>query len=136
MASKRGGGMQSLLIDDFFTGLFSALAARGLSNYTVRGELFDHAVEEVSRRLIDRSKDYGVKIRFRIRTHAVHKDSEVVRDALASAAQRGVISLDNPEFVDMRIKLSRESALKNLKELPGGEHLYEEVADDFLRVYA
>ena len=56
-------------------------------------------------------------------------------DSISKTAQRDLISLANPEFVDIEIKLSNGGAQSVLSALPGGAGLFSELADYFVTQY-
>jgi hypothetical protein len=122
--------------DDFFAGLFAALARRGETSFSIRVDQFDPVIKGVYDDLETRAGDEGVQLRFRIQPHPVHKDSLTVQGALARAAQRDLISFDNPEYQDIRIKLAPEEAEKILRGLPGRPGLYEGLAERFVCAYS
>lgn len=126
---------QRVTADDFFTGLFAALALRGTSTVSLRGDRFDRAVEHVFDTFRDRATHLGFNIRFRIRTDRFHNDSAVVRDSITAAAQRDLISLDNPEFQDIRLKISTNEANAILESVPGGETIFAPLAEQFMKEY-
>ncbi len=121
--------------DDFFAGLFAALANRGLTMFSIRIDQFDSVVKGVFDHLADRAEAKDVQLRFRIKPHPVHHDSLTIQSALARAAQRDLISFDNPEYQDIRIKLAADEARRILEGLPGGAALYTELAEDFVGAY-
>jgi hypothetical protein len=121
--------------DDFFLGLFAALVSKGQTSISIRDDHFDKSVAEVFNKLLESSSKWGLDIRFRIRLHKFHDDSILIRNAVYSAAQRGLISLDNPEYQDIRFKIKPEQANQILQSVPGGKELFSELADDFLRQY-
>lgn len=126
---------ERLTADDFFTGLFAALALKGRSMLTLRSTSFDEAVDSVYRDLRDRAEDVGVDVRFRIFLHPLYGDSTTIRDSITRAAQRDLISLANPEYQDIHLKLNQESAELFLASLPVGPELYLGLADRFLASY-
>lgn len=126
---------ERLTADDFFTGLFAALALRGRSALTLRSTRFDEAVAAIYDNLREHAKEVGVDVRFRILLHPLYGDSTTIRDSITRAAQRDIISLDNPEFQDIRLKLNKESAELFLAKLPVNPQLYIDMADRFLNSY-
>lgn len=125
--------MVRITADDFFEGLFAALAQKGFLHISIRNEQFDKAVAPLFQKLQGIALDQGLDLRFRIRLHEFHDDSATVRDAIYSAAQRGLISLDNPEYQDIRLKIGREHASRMLARLPGGSSLFLMLASDLLK---
>ncbi len=123
-----------LSFDSFFTGLIAALVYRGRRAVSIRGDRFDRTIADVVAHLREQYGD-EVDLRFRVRPHYVHGYSTTVRDAIASATQADLISLDNPEYQDMRFKIDRDDAEDLLDRLPLGREAFLELADEFLRAY-
>jgi len=124
-----------LTANDFFLGLFSALKLRGQEAFSIRADRFDAAIKEIYDRLESSSEAEHLDLRFRVRPHSVYGDSQTVRKALTAAAQRRIISFDNPEYLDIRIQLDQSDAERKLKRLPVRAELFEELADEFLKTY-
>jgi hypothetical protein len=122
--------------DDFFAGLFAALATRGENTLSIRVDQFDPVIKGVFDFLAEKAEDEDVNLRFRIKPHPIHHDSLTIQGALARAAQRDLISFDNPEYQDIRIKLGAEEARRILEGLPGAPDLYDRLADRFVGGYA
>jgi hypothetical protein len=122
--------------DDFFAGLFAALAVRGLTTFSIRIDQFDPFITSVFKGLTHRAAESKINLRFRINPHPLHQDSLTIQGALARAAQRDLISFDNPEYQDIHIKLARDEAMRVLEGLPGGPMLYESLADEFIDAYS
>ena len=128
-------GRNMVTADDFFTGFFAALAARGWRTVARRGQLFDQALAEafadMSRAAAERDIDLG----FRIRLNPIHGDSVAVRDGIANAVRRDLVSLDNPVYQMIRLKMSRDEGNRLLSDLRGGEEFYRQLVDKFLDHY-
>lgn len=122
-------------VDDFTTGLIAALAESGISVVNIRGRVFYEAVVVAFNEFKQRAISANVEPRFALRVNRVYGDSPAVRDALTRAVQRDLISLDNPEYVDMRLKLSKKDAAPYLTKLPGTPELYRASAAKFLASY-
>ncbi len=127
---------ERMTADDFFAGLFAALARRGLTTFSIRVDQFDPVVKQVFDRLAERASKEGLNLRFRIKPHPVHHDSLTIQSALARAAQRDLISFDNPEYQDIRIKLASDEADRILDGLPGQINVYDALADEFVEAYS
>jgi hypothetical protein len=133
--ARRGAGMaERLTFDNFFTGLLAALVYRGRRAVSIRGDRFDRTIADVATSFRNRHGN-EVDLRFRVRPHYVHGYSSTVRDAIASATQADLISLDNPEYQDMRFKINHSEAESILDSMPGGREAFLELADEFLREY-
>jgi hypothetical protein len=120
--------------DDFFAGLFAGIAYRGRKRISIRGDRFDHIVASVVDRLREEHGD-DVDLRFRVRPHYIHGDSTTARDAIAAATQADLISLDNPEYQDIRFKIGPRAADDILSDMPLDKSIFLEVADNFLTAY-
>lgn len=123
-----------LSFDNFFIGLLAGLVYRGRRAVSIRGDEFDRTIARVVEELARRHGD-EVELRFRLHPHYVHGYSSTVRDAIAAATQADLISLDNPEYQDMRFKIDRDDAEDILGDLPLSREIYLELADEFLRAY-
>jgi hypothetical protein len=121
--------------NDFFLGLFSALRLHGEQAFSIRADRFDAAIKEIYDRVDGLPGGGDVSLAFRIRPHEVYGDSRTVRKALTAAAQRRIISFDNPEYLDIRIQLDENDAERKLERLRAPTELFESLADEFLRVY-
>ena len=124
-----------LTADDFFTGFLAALALRGRATLSLRKDRFDKAVAHTFSLLLSIASENNLNLRFRIRLHPYHQDSQTLRDAITSAVQRDLISLDNPEYQDLRLKIAPNDAEFYLRDLPGGQDLYLSLVDRFLDHY-
>ena len=118
--------------DDFFTGLFAALRLKGCETFSLRNDQFDSALFSVFQKLYKIANERSLDVRFRIRPHPIHGDSATVRDCITNAAQRDLISLDNPEYQDIRIKIGEEDATQMLSLIPGGKELFDILSQEIL----
>lgn len=125
----------SMTLDDFFTGFVAGLAARGVKVVSIRGERFHKAMEDVFHTLEQEADASGLRLKFVIHRNEVHGDSPDVREALAKGVQRDLVSLDNPEYQDMRLKITSQAAGAYFKRLPGSAELYIQLADSFIANY-
>jgi hypothetical protein len=123
-----------LTANDFFLGLFSALRLRGEEKFSVRADRFDAAIKEVYDTLQVRAPEAHLEVRFKVLPHAMYGDSQTVRKALTAAAQRRIISFDNPDYLDIRIQMDPDDAARKLERLPASE-LFGDLADKFLAAY-
>ena len=130
-----GSKPQDLTIDDFVTGLIAGLAASDVQAVSIRGSEFYAAVEKLYDHLRMSAKDDALNLRFRIILDRIYGDSPIVRDAISGAVQRDLISLDNPEYLDMRLKVNVAEAQILLDTLPGHDGLFLELAKEFVNDY-
>lgn len=126
-----------ITLDDFMTGLLSGLAARGVHVVTISDTDFYEAVVKVFNELERRAEEQGnIDLRFWLMIDEIHGDSPDIRDSITSAQQRRLVSLDNPTFENMRMKLtSAEDAAPYLANVPGGRELFLELAEVFTHQY-
>lgn len=124
-----------LSIDDFLTGLLAALALRKIKTISLREDRFDSAVEASFNTLKKLAPSKRIDVRFRIARHPIHGDSPNVRYAISNAVQRDLISLDNPEYQDIRLKITPEDAQYLISRLPGTTDLYDALGEAFLSQY-
>jgi hypothetical protein len=121
--------------DDFFTGFFAALAIKRYKTVSRRGQEFDRAMAETFVEFQKRAAEMDFDLGFRIRLDPIHGDSVAVRDGIAGAARRDLVSLDNPIYQNMRLKLSEEEGHKLLANLPRREELFLNLVESFLNRY-
>jgi len=126
-----------ITLDDFMTGLVAGLAARGVRVLTISGTDFYAAVVDVFNDLERRAQEQGnIDLRFWLMIDEIHGDSPDIRDGITSAQQRRLVSLDNPTFQNLRLKLtSPADAAPYLAKVPGGRELYLELAERFTDLY-
>lgn len=121
--------------NEFFLGLFSALKLHGQDALSIRADRFDAAIKDVYEKVPDLPGGSEVNLAFRVRPHEIYGDSRTVRRALTAAAQRRVISFDNPEYLDIRIQLDELDADRKLRRLAAPDGFFDGLADEFLRAY-
>lgn len=126
---------EHLTADDFFTGLFASLAIRHVGQLSLRRDVFDRASAGAFEEFQRLARERNVELGFRIRLHPTHGDSITVRDSLANAAQRDLVSFDNPEYQDIRLKIGVTEARAILSAMPGGLELFNGLADSFMDHY-
>jgi hypothetical protein len=125
--------MQVMEADDFVKGLFAALVLKGHSKISIRPEEFDQALAPVFSKLYSVAPEKDIDLHFRIKLHDFHGDSITARNAVYSTVQRGLVSLDNPEFQDITFKFNKERAEKILQRVPGGRQLFIDLSNEFLK---
>jgi hypothetical protein len=126
----------SLYLSDLLTGLIAALALQKVSALSIRNNQLDRALA----RLVDEdlrveAEKQGFVVKFRVRPHEIHGDSTAVQRALYEAAQRDLISLDNPEYQDIRLKIGPAQARSYFEGLPGSPEMYEGLSTKLLQYY-
>lgn len=121
--------------EQFLAGLLASLALRSWERISIRGDRFDRASAAAFEELERRGDDFNVRPRFRIVPHPTYGDSTVVRDAVARLAQWDLLSLDNPEYQDLRLKISPTYALQVFDRLGLDQTLFSALADRFVEAY-
>lgn len=127
---------EDVTVDDFITGLLAAFAERHIAAVSIRGNAFYRAAENTYSHLRTVAAARGLDVRFRIRLDPIYEDSPVLREAISAAVQRDLVSLDNPEYQDMRLKIGSDESALLLASLPGTGDLYRSLADTFLDNYS
>lgn len=121
--------------DMFFAGLLAGMASRGRRAISIRSDYFDELVAHVADDLRSRYSEDELDLRFYVLPHYMHGYSETVRDGIAAATQADLISLDNPEYQDMRFKIDADEANEILQHLPLPADVFVSLADEFLKGY-
>jgi len=125
----------NLYLSDFVTGLLAALSLENFRVLSLRKHRLDLAMERLKEDLEKEANQENLRIRFHIQTHPVHRDSSVLQQALYEAAQRDLVSLDNPEFQDVRLKISSEEAQLYLSNVMGPPEMYKRLARRLIQHY-
>lgn len=112
--------MTPVTIDDFTAGLLTALALAKTIRSIRLDTRFYHAASVAFRTL---QHDPNFDVRFRIRPHPVHGDSDTLRAGILHAIRDGIVHFESPSST---LKLSPKS-----RPTP----VYEELASQFLKAY-
>lgn len=123
-----------ITLDDFITGLLAGLAKRRKRVIPLREAFYTGAVASY-RELAEWSKDGAAEVSFWVNQDRYHGDSPAIRTGITEAVQRDLVSLDNPTYQRMRIKIAPDIADRYLDKLPGGVALYDHLTDIFLNAY-
>ena len=121
--------------EQFLAGIFAALALRHWDRISIRGGRFDRASAAAFEELERIASDYDVRPRFYVVSDTTYADSTVMRDAVARLAQWDLVSLDNPEYQDLRLKMSPSYADTVLTRLGLNRDLFNSLADQFVEAY-
>lgn len=135
MSTKEATAQATISIDDFMTGFLAVLAGRGFKSVSIRSTFYE-AIQKAYQEFDQVAAGAGCEVDFVVKNHPVHGDSPAVRRAITHAVQRDLISLDNPVYMDMRLKIDPSYADHYLDSLPGDRSWYEAMTDTFLRTYA
>lgn len=119
-------------LNDFMTGFLAALAARHVSVVSIRDAEFYAAVVQTFNELARMAESRGLRLRFWLTQDVTHGDAPEVREGIAKAAQRDLVSLDNPTFTQMRLKITEADARRYLDRVPGDAEMYLGLADVFM----
>ena len=125
----------SVTLDDFMTGLIAGLALEGIKAVSIRDTQFYAAVEAAFQKFESISETLGLRLKFWITRNPVYGDSADVREGITRAVQRDLISLDNPTYLNMRLRVGQDDSSTYLDNLPGGAEAYRQVARVFLDQY-
>jgi hypothetical protein len=120
---------------DFMTGILAALAVNSVPILSLRRSRLDQAFARLNQDIKAAAEEAGLDLKFRIRLHPIHQDSTLIQQALYEAAQRDLVSLDNPEFQKVRLKISQDEAQTYLTGLPGSRAMYLQLADRLMCYY-
>lgn len=134
-ASSSDAPWTRVTMSDFFTGFIAGLAHEHVHMVTIDGAPFYQAVVDVFRKLESEADERRLRLRFWLTQDETHADSPDVRDGITGAVQRRLVSLDNPTYERMRLKITAEEANDYLDDVPGGRELYLELANAFKDEY-
>jgi hypothetical protein len=120
---------------DFMTGILAALAVNRVPVLSLKRSRLDQAFARLNKDLKEAAEAAGLDLKFRIRLHPIHQDSTQLQQALYEAAQRDLVSLDNPEFQKVRLKIGPDEAQAYLTGLPGSQEMYLHLASRLMAYY-
>lgn len=124
-----------ITLNDFMTGFLAALAARRVSVVSIRDTEFYAAVVSTFNELERAAEDRNLRLKFWLTQDTTHGDAPEVREGITKAVQRDLVSLDNPTYTQMRLKITESDAQRYLDSVPGDADLYLNLADVFMRAY-
>lgn len=115
--------------------MISALKLRGIETIDQKDDRLDRAFAKLSENeLADEAGQNNLDIRFRVRPHQIHGDSETVYNGILRAMQLGMVTKDSPGG-DIRLKLTSEEAEHWIAEVPGSPDMYRRLAKRFMEYY-
>lgn len=117
------------------TGFLAALAARRVSVVSIRDTEFYAAVVHTFNELERVADQRNLRLKFWLTQDATHGDAPEVREGITKAVQRDLVSLDNPTYTQMRLKITASDAQRYLNRVPGDADMYLSLADVFMREY-
>ena len=117
------------------TGFLAALAARHVSVVSIRDTEFYAAVVRTFNELERVADQRNLRLKFWLTQDATHGDAPEVREGITKAVQRDLVSLDNPTYTQMRLKITEADAQRYLNRVPGDADLYLSLADVFMDAY-
>ena len=101
---------QRLTANNFFIGIISALKLAGIETINVRGvQLCEAFAKLFKNELTDEAEQNNLDLRFRIRSHPIHGDSQTVYDGILWTMSLGMVTRDSPGET-IRLKITPESA--------------------------
>ncbi len=122
-------------LNDFMTGFLAALAVRHVKVVLIRDSSFYRAIVNVFEQLESTEHEHNLKLLFWLTQDPIHGDAPEIREGITRAVQRDLISLDNPTYQQMRLKITPDDADLYFRKLPGGKDLYLSLADHFMHEY-
>lgn len=96
--------------DEFVIDLLSELSLRGVEELKLAETLEDTQFAEAFEALLNKRDDLGIAVDFSLATNPYHGDSSTLREALYALRERGVVTINNPRFKTVEIKLSKDDA--------------------------
>lgn len=124
-----------ITLNDFMTGFLAALAARHVSVVSIRDIEFYAAVVHTFNELERLAGQRGLRLKFWLTQDTTHGDAPEVREGITKAVQRDLVSLDNPTYTQMRLKITESDAQRYLSRVPGDAEMYLRLADVFMHAY-
>jgi hypothetical protein len=120
----------TIRIDDFVEAILAGLALNGPRRLDLRADSLYAAFEKAYVALEEHASP-NVRLWFSVFLDRLHASSPDIRQSLARAADRGLVSLSNPDYVHLYVNLSPPDAERYLQRLPGGPDTYRSAIEAF-----
>jgi hypothetical protein len=118
---------------DFFIGIFIAMCFLEYKEVLFPyDKKFQRALTEVFQNLFYHAKERGLDIRFWIPRYWYNRGSTLIEDDIFRLVKMEIVYYCDPENQQIKMMLSKEAAKKRLKEMPGGENLFIELAAELI----
>lgn len=117
--------------DQFVAGLLSILALRNQKSFLLKDSELDQRFENAFEDLVAKEGSLGVTADFTFYIDPLHGDSVSLRETLLAAREKELISINNPTFHTMEIKLDESRARRYLAKGPLPENFLNEVVDKY-----
>lgn len=96
--------------DEFVTGLLSELKLKHVDQLHLADTLEDKRFARAFEKLVEHQASLGVAVDFSLATNPYHGDFSTLREALYSLRERHIVSINNPRFKTVEIKLDEDDA--------------------------
>lgn len=122
-------------MDDFVTGLFAALADMGFQSISLKTSLFYRSAQQAFEGFREAASAAGLPVDFDIEVDRYRHDCRPLRAGITRAVQRDLISLDNPVFLTIRLKIAEGEGQEYLESVPGEQGWYRDAAQRFVDAF-
>jgi len=122
-------------MDDFVTGLFASLADLGFQSISMKTSIFYRAAQKAFEKFRNDAVAAGLPLDFEIEVEPFRRDCRPLRAGITRAVQRDLISLDNPVFMTIRLKIDEGEGTDYLQRVPGKPQWYRDAADAFVSTF-
>ncbi len=115
--------------DEFVTGLLCQLALHEVKQLTLADTMTDGRFEAAYEDLLARSEELQVCPDFSLVTNPYHGDSSTLRETLYAIRERGVVSINNPSFKTIELKVTPSDAEHVLRRSLLPKRFFEDVVE-------
>ena len=96
--------------EEFITDLVCQLKLSDVEQFRLIDTMEDKRFARAFQKLIDNQDQLHIAVDFSLATNPYHGDSSTLREALYSLRERGIVSINNPSFKTVEIKVDVDSA--------------------------
>lgn len=96
--------------DEFVTDLLCSLALHSIDRITLADTMADSRFEEAFADLLGARAELGIDVDFSLAVNPYHGDSSTLRETLYDLRERGIVSINNPSFKTVSIKVDSDDA--------------------------
>jgi hypothetical protein len=115
--------------DEFVIGLLCELALHDVRQITLADTLTDERFESAYEDLVSRMDELKVCPDFSLTTNPYHGDSSTLRETLYAIRERGVVSINNPSFKTIELKVTESDAQHMLGRSLLPKSFFEDVVE-------
>jgi hypothetical protein len=101
---------------EFVTDILCELSLREMGEIRLVDTMEDERFEQAYELLREKRSSLNIALDFSLTTNPYHGDSSTLREAIYGLRERGIVSINNPSFKTVEVKVDRADASYYLKK--------------------